>query len=183
MIELQRLTGMRPGEVLSMRVCDLDMSGVVWTYTPAEHKTEHHGHGRAVFIGPRAQTILRPFLRPELTACLFSPREAEQSRRSLDAKGQRGLGQRETRRKTHRRLGDRYTTESYRRAIARACELAGAPQWSPNQLRHNAATRLRREHGLDVAQTILGHRIGSAITELYAEANVRKARQVMAKVG
>ncbi len=183
MIELQRLTGMRPGEVLSMRVCDLNMSGVVWTYTPAEHKTEHHGHGRAVFIGPRAQTILRPFLRPELTAYLFSPREAEQVRRGIDAKGQRRPGQPETKRKTARRVGERYTTESYRRGITRACDLAGVPAWSPNQLRHNAATRLRREHGLDVAQTILGHRIGSAITELYAEANVRKARQVIAKVG
>ncbi len=183
MIELERLTGMRPGEVLSMRTCDLDMSGVVWTFTPAEHKTEHHGHGRTVFVGPRAQTVLRPFLRPELAAYLFSPREAEQVRRAADAKGHRRPGQPETLRRTARRLGDRYTTESYRRAITRACELAGVPAWSPNQLRHNAATRLRREHGLDVAQTILGHRIGSMVTEIYAEANVRKARQVIAKVG
>ena len=35
MVELQRLTGMRPGEVVIMRTCDLDTSGEVWVYTPA----------------------------------------------------------------------------------------------------------------------------------------------------
>jgi hypothetical protein len=39
-----------------------------------------------------------------------------------------------------------------------------------------------RRHG-GKGQTILGHRIGSAITEIYAEANVRKAREVMGRVG
>src|SRR3954454_3124492 len=42
MIELQRLTGMRPGEVTMMRTCDLDMTGQRWVYTPRRHKTEHH---------------------------------------------------------------------------------------------------------------------------------------------
>jgi integrase len=37
MIELQRLTGMRPGEVTSMRSCDIDTSGPVWVFTPPEH--------------------------------------------------------------------------------------------------------------------------------------------------
>lgn len=32
------------------------------------------------------------------------------------------------------------------------------PHWHPHQLRHNAATALRREHGIEVARVILGHR-------------------------
>ncbi len=56
-------------------------------------------------------------------------------------------------------------------------------RWHPHQLRHNAATNLRREYGLDLAQTILGHRMGSIVTELYAEANVSKAMDVVAKIG
>ena len=48
MIELQQLTGMRPGEVTIMRGCDLDTSGKVWEYTPDSHKTEHHGHEHPV---------------------------------------------------------------------------------------------------------------------------------------
>ena len=58
-----------------------------------------------------------------------------------------------------------------------------AHRWSPNQLRHNFATRMRRQYGIDVAQTIMGHRLGSAVTEIYAEANVEKAVEIMAKIG
>jgi integrase len=41
--------------------------------------------------------------------------------------------------------------------IARACERARIPVWSPNQLRHAAATRLRELHGIEAAQVALGH--------------------------
>src|SRR5262249_5383183 len=84
MVELQRLTGMRPGEVCRLRGMDLEVSGPVWVYRPGsdrgtegEHKTAHHGHERAVLLGPRAQAILKPWLRPDLTAYLFSPKAAE----------------------------------------------------------------------------------------------------------
>jgi integrase len=63
-IELQRLTGMRSGEALMMRTCDLDTAGRVWEYVPNRHKPEHHGKERRIFIGPRAQEILRPWLLP-----------------------------------------------------------------------------------------------------------------------
>ena len=48
MIELQRLTGMRPGEVGTMRACDIDTTGKVWLYRPATHKSMHRGKGRTV---------------------------------------------------------------------------------------------------------------------------------------
>jgi integrase len=77
MIELQRLTGMRPGEVVIMRACDLDTTGPVWIYRPSRHKTQHHGHGRNVYLGPQAQETIKPFLRPSLEAYLFSPRDSD----------------------------------------------------------------------------------------------------------
>jgi integrase len=80
MIRLQLLTGMRPGEVCVMRGCDLDTTRKVWTYKPKEHKTQHHGHGRTVHLGPQAQELIRPFLKTDITAYLFSPREAEAER-------------------------------------------------------------------------------------------------------
>jgi len=43
MIELQRLTGMRPNRVTAMRPVDIDRSQGTWIYRPARHKTEHHG--------------------------------------------------------------------------------------------------------------------------------------------
>ncbi len=62
MIRLQLLTGMRPGEVCLMRVCDIDMGGSIWLYRPADHKTAHHDAQREIALGPRAQAILKPFL-------------------------------------------------------------------------------------------------------------------------
>src|SRR5262249_58280637 len=43
MIELQRLAGMRPGEVVLGRGGDGDRGGDVWVYTPHSHTTEHPG--------------------------------------------------------------------------------------------------------------------------------------------
>ena len=55
MVELQRATGMRSGEVCIMRTCDINTAGNVWTYTPAQHKNVHRGHDRIVYLGPKAQ--------------------------------------------------------------------------------------------------------------------------------
>jgi integrase len=128
MIELQRLTGMRPAEVRIMRTCDITTSGPTWTYKPQEHKTQHHGRERVIHLGPKAQEILRPWLRPELTAYLFQPREAEAERHSGQRKTRKTPvqpSQRNRGKKRPRRMpGDRYTKDTYIRAIARACDLA-----------------------------------------------------------
>jgi len=59
---------------------------------------------------------------------------------------------------------------------------AGVPLWHPHRLRHNAATFLRKEFGLDVARVILGHS-SPAVTESYAEVDRAKAIAAMARVG
>jgi integrase len=76
MIELQRLTGMRPGEVTIMRTGDIDRSGEVWEYIPHRHKTEHRDRRRVVYLGPRAQMVLATWLRADPEAYLFSPADA-----------------------------------------------------------------------------------------------------------
>jgi hypothetical protein len=55
-------------------------------------------------------------------------------------------------------------------------------RWHPNQLRHAKATEIRREAGLDAARVVLGHR-SPQITEVYAEIDVNKAAEVMARLG
>src|SRR5262249_49181849 len=87
MVRLQLLTGMRPGEVVLMRGIDLDTSGKVWFYRPGSdqgphgrHKNAYRGQQRVVPIGPRAQEVLRPWLRLNLHEYLFSPAEAEAQR-------------------------------------------------------------------------------------------------------
>jgi integrase len=63
MVELQGLTGMRPGEVCQLRFAEVDRSGEVWLYRPSQHKTAHHGKSRTIAIGPRAQRVIIEFLR------------------------------------------------------------------------------------------------------------------------
>jgi hypothetical protein len=60
------------------------VSRQIWAmiYTPETHKTEHRDRGRRIYPGPSAQEILRPWLRPELTAYLFQPREVEAERQA-----------------------------------------------------------------------------------------------------
>jgi integrase len=63
MVKLQLLTGARPGEIASLRPRDVDRSNPAsWVYRPGSHKTEHHGRDRVVVLGPRAQSVLSPWL-------------------------------------------------------------------------------------------------------------------------
>jgi integrase len=57
-----------------------------------------------------------------------------------------------------------------------------AHRWSPNQLRHTFATRVRKEHGLEAAQVLLGHSRADT-TQVYAERNLTLAVEVAAEVG
>lgn len=161
MIEVQRLSGMRPGEVVSMRTFDIDTSGRVWTYSPPQHKTEHHGKTRLIQLGPKAQAVLGPWLRPDPAEYLFSPAEAEAERKATLRAARKTPVQpsQVSRAKTKpaRRVGSLYTVELYRRAIANGCKKAGVAHWHPHQLRHSAATHLRREFGIDVARAVLGY--------------------------
>ncbi|WP_240911487.1 tyrosine-type recombinase/integrase [Paludisphaera soli] len=196
LVELQRLTGMRPGEACVMRTADIDTSGKVWVYTPERHKTEHHGRERRIYLGPAAQAILRPWLRTELTAYLFSPAEATAERQAAMRERRRTRVQPSQRNRGKARPekepGEVYTTESYRRAIAYGVKRANAdrakrgesevPSWHPHQLRHSAATRLRKEFGLDVARAVLGHSF-PVVTELYAKLDGTKAAEAMGRIG
>ena len=183
MVRLQRWTGCRPVEVCILRPCDVDTAGAVWRYRPESHKTEHHGRERVVFLGPKAQDVLRPYLLREKTMYCFVPAESERKRRAevherrrtpLSCGNRPGTNQR---RRPKRFPGDHYTTASYRRAIDRAVELANRraaqdaeargeeppaslPSWSPNQLRHTAATEIRQRFGLEAAQTALADAAG-----------------------
>jgi integrase len=55
-------------------------------------------------------------------------------------------------------------------------------RWHPNQLRHTRATEVRKQFGLEAAQVILGHAAAN-ITEVYAERDAEKAREVARQIG
>jgi integrase len=130
MARVQRLTGCRPGEVCALRPCDVDRSGDVWIYQPSDHKTAHRGRERLIFIGPKAQDVLRPYLlRPAESFC-FQPCESEKKRRAaLHAARNTPLscGNRPGTNKSPkpaRPAGEQYDTAAYRRTLWRACHLA-----------------------------------------------------------
>ncbi|HNO79533.1 MAG TPA: site-specific integrase [Phycisphaerae bacterium] len=189
LIELQQLTGARPGELVGLRPADIDMSGKVWIATPNQHKTAHHGHDRTIYFGPRAKQIIQPFRSGRaVDKPLFSPIEAEQERlrkrraarvTPTNQGNNPGSNRARVRRRSPR---DQYDVASYRRSIQRACDKAGIPRWHPHQLRHNAAFDLRRRFDIEVARVILGHSSPS-MTDLYGEFDRRKAVAVMEKVG
>jgi integrase len=186
MIELQRLTGMRPGEVVKMRAVDLDTSGTVWAYVPPDHKMLYRGRERRIYLGIRAQTILKPWLKSDPLAFLFSPAEARGERRdALRASRKTPVqpSQRDrSKEKPKRPPGQHFTPQSYHHAIRNACKRAGVTSWHPNQLRHSFATMLRKECGLDAARVILGH-TSPAVTEMYAEKDFETARSVIERLG
>lgn len=182
MIQLQLLTGARSQEVVGLRAIDIDVSEEVWNARLSKHKTAYRGKRRTLYFGPKAQSVLREFMRDRrVDAHLFSPREAT-AERAAQAPTHRRNAQPQSPRQGSRRIGEQYTVASYRRAVERGCCRAGVARWTPHRLRHNAATNIRKEFGLEAAQVILGHSHAN-ITELYAELDEGKAIQAMLSMG
>lgn len=148
MVQIQRLTGARPGEVCIMRPNDIDRSGTTWMFLPERHKTEHHGKSRVIAIGPRAQKVLLPLLdRDQMEYCFkveesFQQHLAERHRNrvtplSCGCKPKKG--------RLKRKFNSCYTDDSYRRAIHRACDRLFVPP-APlcQQEGESNAARMRR---------------------------------------
>lgn len=187
MVRLQLLTGCRLGEVVLMRGCDLISGDPVWEYRPSRHKNTWRGQERVIPLGPRAQAIVKEFLKHDPDAYLFSPRDVVETlqcartlrRASKATPSELARRRREAPVQKHRA---HYERRSYRQAIVRACLKAGVPAWSPLQLRHTSATLIRSRYGLEAAQVILGH-TKADVTQVYAERDLAKAQAIMAEIG
>jgi integrase len=211
LVQLQRLTGMRPGEAVIMRPRDIDRSRPeVWVYRPGSHKTEHHGYERVVFLGKKAQEVLMPFLFRDPDAYLFSPAEGVQQRyadlRTRRKSKVQPSQQSRKKRKPRRQPGTQYDVHTYAHAVTRGinaankdracdsckklqpvercakCQAAAIPHWHPHQLRHTHGTEVRKRFGLEGAQVALGH-ANASITELYAERDLSLAEKIAREIG
>lgn len=194
MVGLHRLTGMRSGELVRMRGCDIDRSGSVWLYKVAKHKAARYGRERVVGLGPQCQALLTPFLNPtEPAAFLFSPRQArderyEAARRARKTRVQPSqLNRKKARPK--RGPGEVYNTRSYyaamrfaMKAAKKAGKMSEADFWHPHRLRHSAARRIKREQGLEAARAYLGH-AKADMTEHYAGVDTTLAVTVAERCG
>ncbi len=188
MVQVQLLSGARSGEIVILRPTDVDRTEPVWIYRPQEHKTGHRGIEREIYFGPKSQAILSDYFeRPPCSWC-FSPRESEEERRAeahlrrttpLSCGNRPGTNRR---RNPARPPRDRYDSDSYRRAIQRACDKAGIRRWSPHQLRHTRGTEVRRDAGIEAAQVFLGHQRAD-VTQVYAERDRSLALEVARTTG
>ena len=145
MLRLIDLTAMRPGEVVGIRPCDVDRSpGRPWKYAVTDwwNKNAHKHQSRTVWIGPKAQAILGPWL--DRTSKVDIPVFRSQVSRGF------------------------YSPDSIRVITKRACRRAGVPEFTPNQLRHTSATRIRAAMGLEASGAVLGHKDINT-TQIYAE--------------
>ncbi len=213
MIELQRLTGMRPGEVVVMRAIDIDRSRSVWIYHPKDHKNAHRGKKRFIPLGPKAKEIIEPFIiGRDVDACLFSPHEAEverkkQLRRRRKSKVQPSQQDR-SKLKPRRKPNGQYTTVSYAQAIRRAIRtvfphptLNQIPRkeltpdqrkelsrWKPPQ--HWHPNQLRHSFATDIRQrhgveaaSVLLGHSKIETTQIYAQTNLNQAIELAERNG
>ncbi|MCA9024338.1 MAG: tyrosine-type recombinase/integrase [Planctomycetaceae bacterium] len=120
LFRVQLLTGMRPSEERLMLIGDLDTSRDVWLYCPDQHKTRDHGKRRMIWIGPQAQAIIQKHLSNDRRRYVFPS--------------------------CRRRQNQPYTLNGYLSSIRKACIRAGVPVWTPGQLRHNAAFKIRSHY-------------------------------------
>jgi integrase len=200
MILLQRYTGMRPGEVVIMRPCDIDFNSSPWIYSPYTHKNRYRGHAREIPLGPKSQQLIAPFLPRAAGEYLFSPAESEkhrnQQRRQLrETPMTPSQARRKAKAKPKRPKRKRYDVESYRRAI-RYCQIKlqrlqdtlsedqknPVEYWHPHQLRHQFATVVRKELGAEAVQIGLGHK-STDLVDLYAEKNLEAAKTIALRIG
>lgn len=146
-------SGARPGEVLGLRWSDIDTTGPIWLAYPKRHKNTWRGFSREIVMGPKAQEAMRPLLRPSAKAPVFPSRDPRIP----------------------------LTPQALLQAVRRACQVAKT-DWYPYMIRHAAATRLRKEVGLEAARVVLGHK-SAFTTEIYAEVDQARAREIAARMG
>jgi integrase len=131
MIQLQLLTAARRGEVRMMRTRDFFTTTTPWEYHPDSHKTQLRGRSRVIFLGGRAQEVVRRFLKPDNPdEHIFSPAEARvefNAKRSAERKTPMTPSQRARQRKSRpgKQPGKFYIDCSIGRAITVACVKAG----------------------------------------------------------
>jgi len=141
-------------------------------------------------IGPKAQEILKPWLREDEDEYLFQPKEAREAQNAERRKERMTplwpshIRHQAKKKKTQpqRAPKDHYDRHSYARAIARACKKAGVPHWHPHQLKHVCGTDVRKKYGLEAARAYMGHaKLSTA--EIYAEKDLELVTRIALEMG
>lgn len=175
LFDLLRLTGARPGELLSLTTGMIERCPPPepWRCVLAKHKTSHWGKPRVLFFNATAQAILRPLLSADPSAPLFRFSHdafCEAVRQACHT----ALGLPEELRKDPRHLTPEQRIQRARWRHEHA--------WTPYALRHKVATELVDQLSLEAAQHVLGHS-AAAMTAEYARTAERQAKEAIKRLG
>ena len=179
MVRVQRGACLRPSELCSLRVGDLDREGECWRVKLSKHKTARCGvHRYASFSRAETEILRRHCEGKEDGDFLFTPKEAMEEywktarakRKTKVQPSQQERGERRAATRTDRLL-DHYDASSYRQAIEYGIAQAvkhgvPVPHWTPYQLRHSAVTATSLEHGREIASLQAGH-LSISTTAIY----------------
>jgi integrase len=167
-------TGQRAETALRAKFEEIDTSTVPWKYSPVMHKNTWRGKPLTILIGPRARAAIRPYM--SASGMLWPGRHMNIS---LDKQKSTKVPR---------------CRDAYKRAIESACQRAGLPHYTPQQIRHTSATFLV---GKLVPESIIGAILGhhgrgdddslstgsGTITGRYAAVSRRRVEAVVEKWG
>ena len=188
MVQLQRLTGARPGEICDIRPGDINRTGDVWEYIPDSHKTEHHDKPRVIFIGAKGQRILLPYLLRAADAYCFSPREAEGKRRAAQHEARKvpmSCGNRpgtNRKRKPRRTAGEKYDPKLVRSSDSPGGRKGRRRHVVPASTAAYICHRSSQVVWPGSGASLLGTQPGRT-SEIYAERDFAKAANVARQIG
>ena len=174
-VQIQRMTGCRPSEILKMRVGDIERNreSGLWHYIIDKHKTERHtGREKIIPLSKPIQELLAPYLVGKTAEqAVFSPAQAMKERYAEKRANRKTkispsqIAKDVARAANPKQYCEFYDDSSYRNAIEYAIEKANRqlppdeqiPHWTPYQIRHTAGTVTSRTEGREKAQALLGH--------------------------
>ncbi len=171
LFDLMLLCGTRPGELVGLKMSDIDRTGEVWRADLAKHKTMHRGKSRTLFFNQSAQKILLKYLKADPGAKLFNVNRATFGN-AVKSACEIAFGMPDELRQKN------LTPEQRAQAIAWRRQHVITPHW----LRHTVATRLADEMGTEAAQRLLGH-ADAAMTQHYSRAAEKLAIEAAKRLG
>jgi integrase len=191
-VQLLRLTGARPSELLEMKPRELDRTGETWLLRPEWHKTAKKGKARVIYLGPEAQAALAPWLLGTAADQLIFTAKRSEERRLKDLRERRTTPlwdshieaqERKRIENPKRRPGDRICPRVLANAVRRACRRAKVKPFSPYSLRHLRAVELRTKFGIETVRAVLGHSAASMSDHYSAAADGALANAAALQVG
>lgn len=202
MIDLHQHTGMRTSELAEMRRSELHQVDGWIVYQPGEHKTQHHGKVRQIFLGPIAQRIVSDWIRRldagedagrdtlwqwtsadtyrdriEKSLDAIFPPPDELARIRVEMTGRKRGMRWETLQEWRERVG----VDGWQELLA----WRRAHRFTPGQLRHSFATMMGRTAGKAgeiAAQKLLGHST-LRTTQIYIDPDMSDALELLKQVG